>query len=779
MLVDGNKIIDLQLTATARTEMRFANGQTTSIVPARQTPCPDGRALSLDGAWQVARWPFAEPETRLVSESVADTGWATVQQPGKVLYSDPEAESAPIANWNRVTHSHIPDDDGAVIRRRVSIPAEWSGKRIFLRFDAIYPAGRVYLNGDLLGEQLSGLTPIEFDVTGKVAPGRECLVAVRLLRKHKFLKMDMVRHAMEFAGLAQSACFFATEPVMVEDYHLVGALEVGLTRGTLTGEVKIRNHGATSESTLTVALLDASGKEVTSQASSLSVPAGGCATFPVALALEEPALWNDEFPRLYTVRLTLTGAATPAQVYSYRTGFRRFELTPQGPRLNGAFIKFRGVNHLTYHPEHGMHTPREWLRRCLGLMKQANVNCIRTHFLGPRDLADLCDEMGLYLMQELPIDWGTNYIHDPEWVGPALTRIEGGIRRDRHHPSVMVWSVGNENMPESAKVAEDGWNHLRIYDRFCKALDASRPTMFPPPGPANKIKGIFEVRVGDIADTHYSFNLQKEIRATGRLVNPNSWEADMQECTRDEALARGWSGVWFSSEYGIINTIPDLLNAPYLSIIDDAPEDILSGKNSLQVFSDRLAREWGNMRSDPACLGGAYFPWLCSGSGNNPWGWVRWGEDADWGVITADLLPKPQFWGMRVAFSPVQFPPRATWEKGTDAFEIEIENQFNGIDLKDCVLRTQQNGGGKWMGMARQFRDIAVACAPGATAKVRVPIWDAGMLNALKGGGFGRCTFHLMRPDGFRVITADTLVFPETVVQIKDGAMTIGPDAPM
>jgi hypothetical protein len=779
LLIDAKKIIDLQLTAMAPVEMRCATGQTTLIVPARQTPCPDGRALSLDGTWQVARWPFAEPETRLVAAGLSDTAWETVQQPGKVLYADPEAESVPIANWNRITQTHIDDADGAVIRRRVAIPCEWAGKRIILRFDAIYPAGRIYLNGELLGEQLSGLTPIEFDVTSKVVPGQECLVAVRLLRKHKFLKMDMVRHALEFAGLAQSACFFATEPLMVEDYHLISELKPSFSQGTVAGEILLRNYGTAAEATITVALLDAMGNEVAAHSQALAVPSGGRLTVPVALALDMPALWNDECPNLYTVCIKLYGAPRPVQVYTYRTGFRRFELRPEGPRLNGNFIKFRGVNHLTYHPEHGMHTPREWLRRCLDLMKKANVNCIRTHFTGPRDLAELCDELGLYLMQELPIDWGTNYIHDPEWVGPALTRIEGAVRRDRHHPSVLVWSIGNENMPESTKVAADGWNHLRIYDRFCKQLDPSRPTMFPPPGPANKIKGIFEVRVGDIADTHYSFVLQKEIRETGRLVNPRSWEADMEECTREEALERGWSGVWFSSEYGIINTIPDLLNSPYLSIIDDVQEDLLSGKNSLQVFIDRMAREWGNMRSDPTCLGGAYFPWLCSGSGNNPWGWVRWGEDADWGVVTADLLPKPQFWGLRVAYSPVQFPARAIWEKGADFFEIELENQFNSIDLKECILRTQLNGGGKWMGMARQFRDVKIACAPGAKVKIRVPLWDEGMLTALKDGGFGRCCFHLLRPDGFRVITADTLVFPEVVTKIQDGAMTLGPDAPM
>lgn len=779
MIVDGQRIIEMMRSATAPTTMTFPDGRETSITPVRQTPCPDGRTLGLDGAWQVARWPFAAPEASLVAPRLAPGSWETVQQPGPVLYSDPEAEARPIADWNRVTQTHIHDEDGAVIRRDVTLPAEWAGKRIFLRFDAIYPAGRVYLNGDLLGEHLSGLTPIEFDITDRVEPGHVALIAVRLLRKHPFLQMDMVRHGLEFAGLAQSAYLFAADPVLVEDYHLVSSLNAALDEGTLEGTVTLRSHGPATAATVTVELRDAQGQPVATQTASAQLKAQGQADVPVTLSLANPLRWSDEFPNLYTVRISLAVADQPVQTHTYRTGFRRLVLSPDGPTLNGTFIKFRGVNHLTYHPDFGMHTPRAWLRRCLDLMKKANINAIRTHFLGPRDLADLCDEMGIYLLQELPIDWGTNYIHNPVWVGPALLRIEGGVRRDRHHPSLMVWCIGNENMPETIDVADDGWNHLRIFDRFCKQLDPSRPTMFPPPGPANAITGIFEVRVGDIADTHYSFNLHKAFQQTGRLINPRSWDAVMEECTREEALAGGWSGVWFSSEFGINNTIPDLLNAPYQSIIDDANEDILSGKNSQQVFIDRMNREWGHMRADATCLGGTYFPWLCAGAGRNPWGWVRWAEDADWGIVTADLLPKPQFWAMRVAYSPVYFPARANWQPGDDFFEIELDNHFNGIDLSACTLRTQQTVGGVWMTMLRQFRDVAVACAPGATCRARIPIWDANMRNALEHGGFGLCRFHLLRPDGFRVITADTLIFPADAVQLTDSAMPIGPDAPM
>ena len=752
----------------------------TSPVPMLADPA---MSLSLDGTWRVRRWPFAVPEAGLADAGVGDRDWEVVFQPGKVFYADPDAEGAPIPDWNRVTLSHIDPEDGAMLRRRVAVPAAWHGRRILLRFDAVYPAGRFYCNGTFLGEHLSGLTPVEFDVTRLVVPGQEALVAVRLIRRHTFVQMDMVRHSMEFAGLAQSATLFAVEACHVADYHLITRMDLKRKLGTLQGTVALANAGATAAAgTLRLAVTAPGGECVASASFAVNLPAGSRDETPLSVDVESPALWNDEFPNLYQVTLELALDGRPVQTIRYRTGFRCFELGPEGARLNGNPVKFRGVNHLTYHPDDGMHTPSEWLRQNLTLMKRANVNAIRTHFLGPRCLADLCDELGIYLLQELPIDWGTDYIHDPEWVEPALLRIEGGVRRDRHHPSVMVWSVGNENMPKTAAVAEAGWSHLRRYDALVKALDPSRPTMFPPPGPANAIEGIIELRVGDIADTHYSFNHIKRFLSDGAVVNPNSWEADMIRTTREEALARGWSGVWFSSEYGLFNAIPDLLHSPHGSIIDDIPEDPRSGKSTLQAFEERLDREWGFMRDEPTCLGGAYFPWLSAGAGSaaagNPWGWVRWGEDADWGVVTADLLPKPFFWALRVLFSPVQFPKTVTWRPGAKEIRFPVRNHYNAIDLKDCTLRVQQNVGGTWMTMVRQFREVPMRCAPGAAGEICIPLWHEGMLEALGKGGFGLCRCSLMAPDGYRPITADILVLPaSTDAKVAEYAMPVGPDA--
>jgi hypothetical protein len=187
------------------------------------------------------------------------------------------------------------------------------------------------------------------------------------------------------------------------------------------------------------------------------------------------------------------------------------------------------------------------------------------------------------------------------------------------------------------------------------------------------------------------------------------------------------------------------------------------------------------MRHDPSCLGGAYFPWLCCGAGKgaegNPWGWTRWGEDANWGVVTADLLPKPQFWALRVLFAPVWFPARISWKPGEKYLKFKITNQYNAIDLSECVIRTQQNGGGTWMCMVRQFRDVKISCAPGKTVEVKIPVWCDSLKNALDKGNFGYCRISLLDPKGFCPVKADILIIPESMQQKDDMGMPVGPDA--
>lgn len=756
----------------------------TDLSPIFHQISSDQYTLPLNGNWQVSRWPFPD-EATLVHPATNDSHWKSLPQPGKIFSQNPHIPPDSIPGYDRVGMSHLDPEDGAVIRRRIRIPSDWLGKEIFLRFDGIYPAGRIYLNGTLLGSHASGLTPAGFPVTHLVTPGEEALVAVRLLRRHPFINLDMPRHSAEFCGLSQDALFFATEHCRIENFRLPALLNEDLSIGEIRGEAILRNDSPTDVVgslclELSAPCSEASLPQPLLVSCPIRIPAGESANCPLSLTVEHPLLWNDEFPHLYTMRLVLSLPGLPDQEICHKVGFRRLEFRQGRPFLNGNPVKFRGVNHLTFHPVTGLYTPADWLRQNLLLMKKANINCIRTHYLGPRCLGDLCDEMGIYLVQELPVDWGTHYIHDPAWIGPALTRLHAGVLRDRHHPSLMVWSVGNENMPESLEVAERGYLHLRLFHHFVKTLDDTRPTMFPPPGPANAIEGIFEVRVGDIADTHYSFRLAKSFLETGVVKNPRAWTCEFEETTREQALQNGWNGSWFSSEYGLIDMEPDILSAPYGSIIADCPADPESLLPTAQVFSERLKQEWGFLRSEPTCLGGAYFPWICSSS---PAGesaafcWALLAEDHNWGVMTPDLLPKPEFWALRSLFSPVWFPQEIQWEGG-DTICFPLENQYNAINLSQCVFRTMMDWGTG--ANTRKWKDIPVECPPGSTTTMTIPLWNPRSLESLREGRITLCRVALLDASGFRVTTADIRILPQSGKQISSTEgkpLAIGPDA--
>jgi len=146
------------------------------------------------------------------------------------------------------------------------------------------------------------------------------VVAVRLIRRHRFVQMDMVRHSLEFGGLSQPAELFAVEPCHIVEDHLLTALAADLVTGTVSGTVTVANTGANAvPAQVSVALIDSAGNAVAKAAAQAKVAVGAEASLPLSLTLASPRLWNDEYPNLYTVRITLNAGAQPAQTMSYRT----------------------------------------------------------------------------------------------------------------------------------------------------------------------------------------------------------------------------------------------------------------------------------------------------------------------------------------------------------------------------------------------------------------------------------------------------------------------------
>jgi len=754
----ANAVIEEQLGATEAFESIHRDGAwRTEITPVFPQSLPENNIIDLSGEWAVMRWPFNTTEEKLASPKITDVSWEHAAQPGKIFAMDPKIPPAEVENWDRIKTLHANPEDGAVIRRTITVPKEWADKEIFLDCDAIYPASRIYVNGTLIADHQSGLTPVCRNITKLVKAGKPVVVAVRLYRNHPHIMMDMPRHSSDFGGISQPVYIFAKEKCHIEDYYLPAVLDSSLKNGKIEGYARFFNASKKKQKgTVTVKVYGPDNSFAAEESFKFEIAAGVKYELPISVAVKSPALWNDEHPNLYRAEMSVSIVGCSEEKYIWKVGFRCFEFKDSRAYLNGNPVKFRGVNHLTHHPQHGLYTPKEWLRRNFELMKLANVNCIRTHYMGPRYLADLCDEMGIYLVQELPVDWGTHYIHDPEWVGPALMRLEAGICRDRNHSSLMIWSIGNENMPESDAVAANGWMHLRMYDLFAKKLDPNGITMFPPPGPASKIEGIFELRVGDVADIHYSFVPVKKFLRDGFVENPISWDATMEVNTREEALARGWTGTWFSSEYIGFSAFPDIIFSPNeCSIIDDDGQRYDNDVPQIKVFYDRLKREWGFMRHEETCLGGAYFPWMSGGSStslSHPFSWTILSEDCDWGVMTPELLPKPNFWALRNLFCPVWFPDEVEYFEGEDGFTFELWNQYNNINLSECTIRiTGINTTVNWY-------DLKVNLAPGEKKPVFIPFWHNGIKRDMQSGRSETVRFWLIDPNGF-VSTAKDITF--------------------
>jgi hypothetical protein len=168
---------------------------------------------------------------------------------------------------------------------------------------------------------------------------------------------------------------------------------------------------------------------------------------------------------------------------------------------------------------------------------------------------------------------------------------------------------------------------------------------------------------------------------------------------------------------------------------------------------------------------------MASGAGD-PWGWVRWGEDADWGKVMGDLTPKSAFWALRVIFSPVRLPSRLTWKPGQTEFRFPVHNDYHSIDLRDCTLRTQMGGGPPYMSMLREFKDIPVQCAPMSSTEMAVPLWSENTKTTLEKGNPATLRVTVIDPDGFRPLMADLMIVPEAEEPGEEAVIPLGPDAP-
>jgi len=363
--------------------------------------------------------------------------------------------------------------------RTFRVPAEWKGRRILIHFDGVESAFYIWVNGKKVGYSEGSRTPAEFDLTPYVKEG-DNLLAVQVFRWSDGSYLED-QDFWRLSGIYRDVYLYSTPLLHLRDFFVKGDLTNGYADGYLSITGEVRNYsGERGEVTVTPALLDASGGNVPLPgiAATLSVPPGGKGTFSLAALVPSVRKWSSEDPYLYTLLLTVTGQGGKViEVIPCRVGFRKVEIKGRVFYVNGVPVKLKGVNRHEHDPVTGHYITEESMLKDIFLMKRLNINAVRTcHYPDTPEWYDLCDQYGIYLVDEANVEsHGMGYKlkytlgNKPSWKAAHLDRTERMVQRDKNHPSVIIWSLGNE--------AGSGCN-FEATSALVRKLDPSRPVHY-------------------------------------------------------------------------------------------------------------------------------------------------------------------------------------------------------------------------------------------------------------------------------------------------------------
>ena len=358
-------------------------------------------------------------------------------------------------------------------RRTFTVPANWTGRRTFVHFEGVKSAFYLWVNGVKAGYHEDSYVPGEFDVTDYLKPGAN-QIAVEVYRYSDgdwMEDQDMIR----LSGIFRSVYLFSTPSVHLRDFKLDTPLKDGYTNADLSVTAGVRAYGTagTGRYTVETALYDARNRPVWSRPLQQTVDLGSAkpgqdVTAHAAKDVRAPKLWSAEQPNLYTAVLRLRDpAGKVTETMSSRVGFREFALKDGLMRINGRPISLRGTNRHEAHPDRGTALTRADMVKDITLMKRLNINAVRTsHYPNNPTWYELADRYGLYVVDETNLE--THGIRDrypasdPDWTAAVVDRAQQMVHRDKNHPSVIIWSLGNEAGGGSNFVAMHDW--IRAYD---------------------------------------------------------------------------------------------------------------------------------------------------------------------------------------------------------------------------------------------------------------------------------------------------------------------------
>ncbi|CAM4326364.1 DUF4981 domain-containing protein [Paenibacillus alkaliterrae] len=425
----------------------------------RRAPMP--MRHDLNGAWKFnyAVNPASRP-AEFYRSDYSCAGWNDIQVPGHIQlqgYGQPQYVNTmyPWDGHEELRPPHISTDHnpvGSYVKTFI-VPESMQENPVFLSFQGVESAFYVWLNGEFVGYGEDSFTPSEFELTPYLREGENKL-AVEVYQRSTGSWLED-QDFWRFSGIFRDVYLYTVPAVHVRDLDVRVELDSTFGKGTLLVGLSFLS-GVPAGAKAVMELYDAEGNLVVSA----SAEPSGADRASTEMAVERPKLWSAEQPYLYKLYIQIfDGAGRLVEVIPHNAGFRRFEMVDKIMRINGERIVFKGVNRHEFNSRRGRAITKEDMLWDIATMKQNNLNAVRTsHYPNQSCWYELCDEYGIYVIDEMNLETHGSWQKmgavepswnipgsKPEWQDIVMDRAVSMYERDKNHPSIVIWSLGNES----------------------------------------------------------------------------------------------------------------------------------------------------------------------------------------------------------------------------------------------------------------------------------------------------------------------------------------------
>jgi beta-galactosidase len=464
---------------------------------------------SLNGTWKfIFAENVAQREKNFYKVDLDESNWSDIRVPGSW-----ETEGFGVPVYSNIPYifplnpPYMDNDDLPIgtYRTWFEVDSSFDGKEIFLHFGSIAGAATIYLNGTRVGYSKVAKTPAEFNITPHLKSGKN-LLAIQIFKWSDASYLEG-QDMWKLGGIERDVLLIARPKISIEDFFVVSDLDNAYKNGLFSVDVNIRNFNNVPSRTnkLVITLLDENNKRITSKDFQVkNIPANGNQTHSFFTKINNPKKWSAEYPNLYSVEFELVDDNGKTLEWAgCKTGFRKIEIkskaalfiddpyktnrvkvvTTRGDQLlvNGKPVYIKGVNTHEHHEKYGRYVDDETRLKDFQLMKQNNINAIRTsHYPQAPEFYQLADKYGFYVVDETNIeaheldnfDRNRHPAFVKEWEGQFLDRVTRMFERDKNHPSVIIWSLGNET--DLGPNLENNYKWLKENDKAKRLVQFER-----------------------------------------------------------------------------------------------------------------------------------------------------------------------------------------------------------------------------------------------------------------------------------------------------------------